>query len=190
MGGRVEAAKRRPPLLPLPLQYIKSLLAELDAADYCADDGEPRTPAALHAYLTRVLYNRRTKMDPLWSSLVVAGVGPKGGAPFLGTVGMLGVAYTDAHVATGFGAHLARPLFREKHAPDMSDAAAEALLKEALAVCYYRDKQSINKFQIAKVTSGGDGGGVSVSVSEPFAQETTWDYEAFVNPSAHATGTW
>lgn len=184
MGGRVEAAKRRPPLLPLPLQYIKSLLAELDAADYCADDGEPRTPAALHAYLTRVLYNRRTKMDPLWSSLVVAGVGPKGGAPFLGTVGMLGVAYTDAHVATGFGAHLARPLFREKHAPDMSDAAAEALLKEALAVCYYRDKQTINKFQIARATADG------VTVSAPFALETRWGYAAFEHPSAHAVGTW
>lgn len=72
----------------------------------------------------------------------------------------------------------------------MSETEAEALLKEALTVCYYRDKQSINKFHIAKVTSGGDGGGVSVSVSEPFALETTWDYEAFVNPSAHATGTW
>ena len=90
----------------------------------------------------------------------------------------------------------------------MSEAEAEALLKEALAVCYYRDKQSINKFQVAKVTAagegeggggggGGEGGGgggararVTVSVSEPFALETTWDYAAFVNPSAHATGTW
>jgi 20S proteasome subunit beta 7 len=80
----------------------------------------------------------------------------------------------------------------------MSEAEAEALLKEALAVCYYRDKQSINKFQIAKVTAGeceggGEGGArarVTVSVSEPFALETTWDYAAFVNPSAHATGTW
>ena len=78
----------------------------------------------------------------------------------------------------------------------MSEAEAEALLKEALTVCYYRDKQSINKFQIAKVTAGagggggGAGGGVTVSVSEPFALETTWDYSAFVNPSAHATGTW
>jgi hypothetical protein len=87
------------------------------------------------------------------------------------------------------------PLFREKHRPDMSEAEAEALLKEALTVCYYRDKQSINKFQIAKIqkTGAAQGGGkaaVKVSVSEPFALETSWDYAAFVNPSKHAVGTW
>jgi len=38
-------------------------------------------------------------------------------------------------------------------------------------VCYYRDKQTTNKFQIAKVTSEG------VSVSDPFALETQWGYQ-------------
>ena len=42
-------------------------------------------------------------------------------------------------------------------------------------MCYYRDKQSINKFQIAKVTKDG------ASISEPFAIETTWNYR--VRPS-------
>ena len=32
---------------------------------------------------------------------------------------------------------LARPLFREKHRPDMSDIEAEALLNEALRVSMY-----------------------------------------------------
>ena len=107
---------------------------------------------------------------------------------------MLGVKYEDGHVATGFGAHLARPLFREKHSRDMSRADAEALMREALAVCYYRDKQSINKFQIAVVSTataaGGGGGGVEVEVGEPFALPTEWGYGAFVHPSAHAVGTW
>ena len=38
-------------------------------------------------------------------------------------------------------------------------------------MCYYRDKQTTNKFQIAKVTSEG------VSVSDPFALETQWGYQ-------------
>lgn len=151
-----------------------------------------------------MLYNRRSKFDPLWNSLVVAGVESGTGKPFLGAVSMLGVKYEDGHVATGFGAHLARPLFREKHSRDMSRADAEALLREALAVCYYRDKQSINKFQIAVVSTtpaptaaaAGDGGGgkaeveVEVEVGEPFALATEWGYGAFVHPSAHAVGTW
>ena len=35
----------------------------------------------------------------------------------------------------GFGNYLARPLFRERHRPDMSEAEAEELLKEGLKVC-------------------------------------------------------
>lgn len=35
---------------------------------------------------------------------------------------------------SGFGAHLARPLFREKHRDDMSEAEARALLEEGLRV--------------------------------------------------------
>ena len=170
-------------------QYLQDLLEELNADDFCADDGLQRTPASLCSYLTRVLYNRRSKFDPLWNSLVVAGVDQSDGKPFLGAVSMLGVKYEDGHVATGSGAHLARPLFREKHSPTMSRADAEALMKEALAVCYYRDKQSINKFQIAVVATK-EGAGVEVQIGEPFALATEWGYDAFVHPSAHAVGTW
>ena len=53
-----------------------------------------------------------------------------------------------------------------------------------LQVCYYRDKQTTNKFQIAKVTKDG------TSISEPFALETQWGYKAFEEPGAGAVGTW
>lgn len=168
-------------------QYIMNNLDELATEDFCLDDDIELTPQEIFAYLNRVMYNRRTKMDPLWNSLVIAGLQPvpNGPAkPFLGFVGMLGTHYDDQHVATGFGNMLARPLFREKHSPDMSEADATELMHEALKVCHYRDKNSINKFQIAKVTSEG------VNVSEPFAVETKWDYKAFVNPSANSVGGW
>lgn len=38
-------------------------------------------------------------MDPLWNSLVVGGV--QDDKPFLGTITMLGVHYSDDHIATG-----------------------------------------------------------------------------------------
>ena len=84
-----------------------------------------------------------------------------------------------APLLAGFGNHLARPLMREKHRPDMSEEEATALMHECLKVCYwrvclqamqalkptfrlallqvcyYRDKNSINKFQLAKVTAEG-----------------------------------
>lgn len=67
----------------------------------------------------------------------------------------------------------------------MSAADAEALLRDALRVCYYRDKQSINKFTIATVTE--DQG---VQIGEPFALETRWDYRAFAAPTKWAIGAW
>jgi 20S proteasome subunit beta 7 len=64
---------------------------------------------------------------------------------------MIGTHYSDSHVTTGFANHLARPLFRERQSDDMSEAAAVELMHDALRVCYYRDKQSMNKFTLAKV---------------------------------------
>lgn len=43
-----------------------------------------------------------------------------------------------------------------------------------MQVCYYRDKNSINKFQVAKVTSEG------VDICEPFALETNWDFKVSI----------
>jgi len=164
-------------------KYILNLLDDLTTHDYCLDDGQQLTPTEISAYLVRVLYNRRNKFDPLWNSLVVGGVSPKG-EKYLGMIGMIGTCYSDSHVATGFGAHLARPLFRERQYDDMPEDEARTLLEDALRVCYYRDKQSINKFQMSKVTKDG------ATISEPYALATAWHYQAFVNPTAAAIGSW
>jgi 20S proteasome subunit beta 7 len=55
--------------------------------------------------MTRVLYNRRSKMNPLWSTLVVGGFA--GGEGYLGYVDKIGVAYSDDAVATGYGSYIA-----------------------------------------------------------------------------------
>lgn len=117
-----------------------------------------------------LLYHR---FDPLWNSLIVGGFYDD--KPFLGTIGMIGTNYTDTHVATGFGNHLARPIFRERFTPDMDEATATQMLHDALKVCYYRDKQSINKFQVAKVTKEG------TTISEPFSLEMKWDYKVWIS---------
>ena len=61
----------------------------------------PVSPPQVYAYLSRVMYNRRNKMNPLWNSLVIGGVEPDTGKPFLGMVSMQGTHYVDSHVTTG-----------------------------------------------------------------------------------------
>jgi 20S proteasome subunit beta 7 len=163
-------------------QYIMDQLSDVVTDDFCMDDGVTRGPKEIFSWLSRVLYGRRNKFDPLWNSLVIGGV--EDGKPFLGTVGMIGTSYSSSHIATGFGNHLAMPLFRERHSPDMSEGEATALMHDALRVCYYRDKNSINKFQTASVTSTG------VKISEPFSLETNWSFKHFVDPTVNAVGAW
>lgn len=42
-------------------QELQKLLDELATEDYIADDGIVMTPREIHAYLCRVMYNRRNK---------------------------------------------------------------------------------------------------------------------------------
>ena len=85
-------------------------------------------PGEVHTYLTRVMYQRRNKMNPLWNSLVVAGF--KDGESYLGTVDSIATSYTDDHIATGYGEYLARPLMRSRFNPNMSEGDARALLED------------------------------------------------------------
>lgn len=163
-------------------QEILRYLDELIICDHMWDDGNSLGPKEVHNYLTRVMYNRRNKFNPLWNSLVVGGL--KNGHKYLGMVGMIGTHYEDNHVATGFGNHLARPIMRAEWHEDMSFEEAVKLLEKCLLILLYRDRSSINKFQIAKITEEG------VSISEPYALKTFWGFSAFQNPTKCAEGSW
>lgn len=55
-------------------QYLQHLLNELVVDDYEWDDGHQLGPEHVYSYLSQVMYQRRSKMDPFWNNLVVAGV--------------------------------------------------------------------------------------------------------------------
>ena len=163
-------------------QAIQKTVEQLCIEDYCADDGSSLDPAEIHAYLSRVLYGKRSKGNPLWNQVVIAGV--KDGKSFLGSVDLYGTTYVDSLIATGFGMHMAMPLLRKHWRPDLDAAAAQALLTDCMRVLYYRDARTINKFQVATITAQG------THISEPFALATEWSLKAFDNPSATTPGTW
>ncbi|GMH43983.1 hypothetical protein BSKO_11917 [Bryopsis sp. KO-2023] len=164
------------------LSYIVELLEEFTNGDFCADDGIELGPKEIHSILARVMYNKRSDFDPLWNNILVAGM--QDGEPFLGGVGMIGVHYINDHIATGFGNHLAIPLLREHHRPNLTEQEATALMKSVLQVCYYRDSTAINKYQLGKVSKEG------VDISEPFALQVKWDYKSYIAPASFAPGIW
>jgi 20S proteasome subunit beta 7 len=59
--------------------FVLTIPCRIREAHY-EDDHLP-TPLTIHNYLTRVMYNRRTKLDPLWNSILVAGITPPSDTP-------------------------------------------------------------------------------------------------------------
>jgi 20S proteasome alpha/beta subunit len=88
---------------------------------------------------------------------------------FLGSVDLIGTAFTENFIATGgtniistyfqvalifkykinvasgYGAHLALPLMRRSWRADMSEGEARALLEQCATILFYRDCRTINK---------------------------------------------
>ena len=120
------------------------------------EGGAQLYPEELHAWLTCVLYNRRSKMDPLWVSTMILGLDDKG-EPFLGDVNIRGVPNTGDFMATGFGAYLCRQklettfLAKEK----LSEAEAVQLLRDCQTILFYRDCAAYPEFDICLITKDG-----------------------------------
>ncbi|KAK7203290.1 B-type subunit of proteasome [Myxozyma melibiosi] len=141
-------------------QYIELLLERLLIEDNYPQDGHHLRAPHIYEYLSRVMYNRRSKIDPLWNAILVAGKNDDG-SPFLGYVDLLGVTYSSPSIATGYGAYLAIPLMRkivseEADAKNVSEEQARKVIDECMKVLFYRDARSLDKYTVATVTLDGE----------------------------------
>lgn len=131
--------------------------------------------------MTRVLYNRRSRMNPLWLDLVVGGMvtTEEGGRkPFLGHVNFRGRAYETDAVATGFGMHLGLPLMRdylEDNAVVKTREEAEAHIKKVMEVLFYRDCRSFPKYKVAIADSS-----TGTVVSDTKNVEESWNVANYI----------
>jgi len=134
-------------------------------------DGHHLSSSQIYEWLTRLMYARRSKMDPLWLALLVGGW--EKGQPFLAHVDLLGTTYTSPTLATGYGAYIAQPLLRkavEGREGQLSREEAEKVIEDCMRILFYRDARTINKYQIAHITADG------VEISKPKSLETSWGF--------------
>lgn len=152
-------------------QYLQHVLDDLMVEEFAAEDGHKLGPAEIYEYLSQIMYARRSKLNPLWNSLLVGGF--KDGKSFLGYVDLLGTTYTASTLATGYGAYIAQPLLRkavEGREKTLTEEEAREIIKESMKVLFYRDARSLNKFQIATITERG------AVISESMAADTIWGF--------------
>lgn len=162
------------------LQYIERLLHQLQTEEmYDSDGGHNLRAPHVHEYLSRVMYNRRLKMDPLWNAVIVAGFADDR-TPFMRYVDLLGVTYGSLALATGFGAHLAVPLLRKLVPYDadyenVTKEQARGTIADSMRVLFYRDARSSDKYTFAVLTC--EDGKVSVDFQQNLKVENqNWSF--------------
>lgn len=150
-------------------QYLTEIVEQRVIEEECLNDGFGYTPKSLFSWLTRVMYNRRSNINPLWNTYVVAGMHE--GEPFLGYVDKIGVAYEAPSVASGYGAYIAQPLMRAatEKSPTMTVKQAREVIDNCMKVLFYRDARSLNKYEVAVITKDG------VEITSPIVSETNWE---------------
>lgn len=162
-------------------QYLGDLLDELDEDDFLSEDSCHMGPKEYASYIGRVLYNRRSRFNPLYNQFVVVGK-KKDDAPRLSYMDHQGTCFDEDYIATGFGAYLAMPLMRNEWRPDLTFDEAQALAVKCLQMCFYRDCHASNRIQIGRCEGAG------VTVSEPFAIDHFWGHGAWLKKSLQEGG--
>ncbi|KAI0008879.1 20S proteasome subunit [Xylariaceae sp. FL0662B] len=142
------------------MQYLDRHLTELGIDEaYASEAGHTLNARNLHKYLSKLLYHRRSKFDPLWNQLLVAGL-DDAGEPFLAAADLLGTTFASPSLATGFGAMLAQPMMRRLVPDDAAVAGvtrdqAVAVVRDCMKVLFYRDARSLDSYSLAVVSKDG-----------------------------------
>lgn len=160
-------------------QYLKDIIEQKIIDEDCLDDGFNLKPKSLYCWLTRILYSRRSKLDPFWNNFIVGGL--QNDEPFLGSVDKLGTAFEDDVIATGYGAFIALPVMREfmqkkrANGQEITKEDAEKLLVNCMEILYYRDARSYPKFDMITITKDG------VEVKEKLEIKGNWELANIVD---------
>lgn len=135
--------------------YIKEAIDSKVEEDLVQEDGSEITPLALYSWCTRLMYHRRTKLNPLLTSIVVAGI--ENSEPFLGRVNDKGTAHREFLIMTGIATHLTQGWIRTvlENAPQLSKEQAESLMDRVIKQLYYRDCRAFARYRVCIVTKDG-----------------------------------
>jgi len=164
-------------------QTVMETLLDLETRNFAENDGITLRAPEIHSYLTRVCYNRRSRLNPYYNQFIIGGVVPAKNKEenkseddfYLGYTDLYGTTFVDNYAATGIGAHIALPLLRKFYSEDMTIEQAKKVLEDCMRVLYYRDCRAADKILVASVSRKG------IDISPILTLETYWDLRE-INP--------
>ncbi|CDW55989.1 proteasome beta 4 subunit [Trichuris trichiura] len=141
-----------------------------------------RSSAHLFAFIdiSTFFFRRRSRLNPFWNSFVVAGVVGPENEPYLGTVNLLGVSYTNKYVATGLGSYLVQQLLenalskRKEEASTLSRKEAMQLMRECIEILYERDTLAHYEYEVGVVDKEG------CTIYPHLTVSGKWDYASSI----------
>nr|XP_017100883.2 proteasome subunit beta type-4-like [Drosophila bipectinata] len=155
------------------VQSIKRGIEQKIVEDQCNGDDIEMKPKALGQWMTRVLYERRTRMNPLLVDVVLGGLDQQG-KPYLANVDLRGRSHNDFVVATGFARHLTIPFIRGAKPKDREFTLEEAheMIKRSMQILYYRDTRNNSQYTVGVCTTK------KCSVEGPYQVAENWSFAA------------
>jgi len=153
-------------------QHLQDMLEGMQREYDMIDDGSKLGPIEVYNVLERIMYNRRSKNNPYWNTLVISGYDVNADEPFLGQIDSQGTSFQAKLIGTGFGGFLVGPLM-ERQLEAVGEglpnrAQAEEIMQRSLKVLYYRDKSTYNNWSIGFAEKNNS------VVNEPKKLETNW----------------
>jgi len=120
-------------------------------------------PKMLHNAICSFLYYRRSKMDPLWNTIIVIGMQPvefKAGEyqPYLGVVQKHGIAYEVKSAATGLASFLLNQLIENEYRNNNGELTRDQaliVLRDCMKIQIYRDTMANKEYDLSYVEKDG-----------------------------------
>nr|8ADN_M Chain M, Proteasome subunit beta type-7 [Vairimorpha necatrix]8ADN_a Chain a, Proteasome subunit beta type-7 [Vairimorpha necatrix] len=143
------------------IQFLMNELNKLNESDPVK-----MSPRGYLNLVQGILYNKRSRVEPLNVSVSIVGVDDD---DFLvSCVNHLGNFYEDNIVCTGLSNMIALPFLRTCNVLDLERDEAISLVEKAMTVMCYRSCRSSNRIQIGVVEKG------LVDISDPYVLNTDW----------------
>jgi 20S proteasome subunit beta 7 len=152
-------------------QEIVRLLRQKQTEDFVQHDGVKLNAKHYACYLSSVMYAKRNKGNPLFNSVLVAGI--VNAEPYLAYIDLYGTHIVAEFNVTGFAHHISKPIIANEWRPDMNEAEGKELLEKGMRVLWYRDARASDRIQFAKVTKEG------VEIDDAYKFNSEWDQECF-----------
>jgi len=132
----------------------------------CSHGGEYMTATEIHTYIKRIMYYRRSKMNPLMIKVVLAGINPDG-TSFLACTDPYGASWEDDTISTGFGKHL-QGIQIEKVVKGPRESVYDGM-KQVFTAVFARHAMANGKVEFVEITADG------VKRHEPVQIDPHWD---------------